>query len=48
MDKQDLLVSLTIDYDFPGKHRIATRVLSRSFFFGPVFFVFSTQGLFSA
>ena len=25
MEKQDLLVSLTIDHDYPGKHRIATR-----------------------
>ena len=25
MEKQDLLVSLTIDHYFPGKHRVATR-----------------------
>ena len=42
MEKQDLLVSLTIDHDYPGKHRVATRFfsLSRSFFFGPFFFRF--------
>ena len=49
MKKQDLLVSLTIDHDFPGKHRIATRFffyLARSSWAG--FIVFFTQGLFSA
>ena len=49
MEKQDLLVSLTTDHNFPGKasHCNVFCYLARSSL-GRFFFVFSTQGLFSA
>ena len=45
MEQQDLLVSVTIDQDFPGE---ASHCNTLSILLSRVFFVFFTQGHFSA